>query len=150
MLKLDYALSPSWNTSSVALDAAEEWVLRYDCFLGDVIFCIYEVDLSARWGWVPVLDFALGLGAIVDALESGASEALFEFTESDDTIAFRRVDDVVEIQASYVAGAARASYPDLRAAANQFLARVLADLIHSYPDLRQNDFIQDVLGRSVG
>lgn len=65
--------------------------------LGDVIFIVYEVDLSARWGWVPVLDFALGLDAIVDALApEGAGDEVFEFTESDATIVFRRDGDKVE------------------------------------------------------
>lgn len=71
MLKLDYALSPSWNACSTAtLEDADETSLRYDCFLGDVIFLAFEVDLNARWGWVPVLDFALGLEAVVVRLHA--------------------------------------------------------------------------------
>jgi hypothetical protein len=147
MLKLDYALSPSWNARpSAALEAADETVLRYDCFLGDVIFLVYEVDLSARWGWVPVLDFALGLNAIVDALASGgADEEVFEFTESDATIAFRRDGDAVEIEASFVPGAARVGYEDLRAAVKHFVVRVLDDFSHEHPELRRNPFVARVL-----
>jgi len=148
MIKLDYALSPSWNekTGSVALDTAEEWVLRYDCFLGDVIFLVYEVDLSARWGWVPILDFALGLDAIVNALgrDDGVAQ-VFEFTDSDATIAFRRDGEAVEVKASYVPGAARVAYRDIRAAVKAFMARVLDDFARDHPELLRNAFVAGVL-----
>jgi hypothetical protein len=148
MIKLDYALSPSWNekTGSVALETAEEWVLRYDCFLGDVIFLVYEVDLSARWGWVPILDFALGLDSIVGSLGREDAEAeVFEFTESDATIAFRRDGEVVEIEASYVPGAARVAHEDLRTAVKRFVVRVLGDFARDHPELARNPFVAGVL-----
>ncbi len=146
MLKLDYALSPSWNACPIAaLDDADETSLRYDCFLGDVIFLVFEVDLSARWGWVPVLDLALGLDAVVDALGHDGAEKLFEFTESDATIAFRRAGDAVEIEASYVPGSARAGYVDLRSTTKQFLARAVHDLVRQHPELRRNVFIKRLL-----
>lgn len=147
MLKLDYALSSSWTPhSSAALKDADETVLRYDCFPGDVIFLVYEVDLSARWGWVPVLDFALGLNAIVDALaREGVDEEVFEFTESDATIAFRRERDAVEIEASYVPGAARVNYADLRASVKLFVVRVLDDFAGDHPELARNPFVAGVL-----
>ncbi len=143
MLSLDYALSPRRGGSSdIDLAEAEEWVLRYDLFLGDVIFMVYEVDLSARWGWVPVLDFALSLDSIVDSLAAGiAAEGLFEFTESDASIMFRRVGDAVEIDASYVPEVARAAYADLRGGVKRFLPRVLEGLLGEHPELRANPFI---------
>lgn len=143
MVRLDYSLSPAWNASSdVDLAGAEEWVLRYDCFLGDVIFMVYEMDLSARWGWVPVLDFALALEAIVDALAVGDEvEELFEFTESDASISFRRAGDLVEIDASYVPDVVTASYAELRGETKRFLLRVLEGLIGQHRELATNPFI---------
>lgn len=143
MLRLDYLLSPSWDGCSGAdLTGAEEWVLRYDCFLGDVVFMVYEMDLSARWGWVPVFDFALALDAIVDALAVGdGAEELFEFTESDASISFRRLADVVEIEASYVPGVATVGYADLRGEVKRFLLRVLQGLMEQHPELGGNSFI---------
>lgn len=143
MLRLDYTVSGSWNSGSdVDLAAAEEWVLRYDCFLGDVIFVVYEIDLSARWGWVPVLDFALALDSIVDALATGdEAEELFEFTESDASISFRRAGDVVEIDASYVPDVVNVGYADLRGEAKRFLLRVLEGLIGQHRELGANPFI---------
>lgn len=148
MIKLDYALSPSWNekTGSVALEMAEEWVLRYDCFLGDVTFLVYEVDLSARWGWVPILDFALGLDAVVGSIGRQDAEAgVFEFTESDATITFRRDGHSVDIEASDVPGTARVAYGDLRAAVKRFLVRVLDDFARDHPELMRNPFVAGVL-----
>lgn len=150
MLRLDYSLSPAWKApAGAALAAADEWALRYDCFLGDVTFMVFEVDLSAKWGWVPVLDFALSLHSIVDSLAVGdGAEGLFEFTESDAAISFRRVGDAIEIEASYVPGLARVGYADLRGAAKRFLLRVLEDLVGLHPDLGANPFIARVLAAS--
>lgn len=143
MVHLDYSLSAAWNASSgVGLAAAEEWVLRYDCFLGDVVFMVYEMDLSARWGWVPVLDFALALDAILDALGAGDEAVeLFEFTESDAAISFRSVGDLIEVDASYVPGVATVGYADLRSEAKRFLLRVLEGLINQHEELASNPFI---------
>jgi hypothetical protein len=150
MLRLDYSLSPAWKGPAAAtLADADESSLRYDCFLGDVTFMVFEVDLSANWGWVPVLDFALSLVSIVDALAVGdGAEGLFEFTESDAAISFRRVGDAVEIEASYVPGLARVGYADLRGAAKRFLLRILEDLIGQHPDLGANPFIARELTES--
>lgn len=147
MLKLDYSLSLSWNEPDASsLEDANELVLRYDCFLGDVIFLVSEIDMSARWGWVPVLDFALGLDAVVKALAPGEdNEAVFEFTESDATIRLRRVGEAVEIEASYAPGSARVRYDDLRAIAKRFLARVVQDLLWQRPELHRNIFIEELL-----
>ena len=147
MIELDYVISPSWNkrTGSVALETADGWVLRYDCFLGDVIFLVHEFDLSARWGWVPILDFALGLDAVVGSLREDAKTEVFEFTESDATIAFRRDHEAVEIEASYVTGMARVAYEDLRTAVRQFAVRVLDDFAREHPELTRNPFVVTVL-----
>lgn len=148
MLRLDYSLSPSWDGRGGAdLTGAEEWVLRYDCFLGDVVFMIDEMDLSARWGWVPVFDFALALNSIVDALAVGAEEE-FEFTESDASISFRRTADVVEIEASYVLGAATVGYADLRGEVKRFLRRILQGLVDQHPELGDNPFIAQTFSGS--
>lgn len=114
-----------------------------------MIFIVFELDLSAKWGWVPVLDFALSLDSIVDELAVGdGAEGLFEFTESDAVISFRRVGDAVEIEASYVPGLARVGYAEFRGAAKRFLLRVLEDLVGQHPDLGANPFIARVITAS--
>ena len=84
MITLDYILDPAPNDAEANLAEVDELRLRYDCFPGDVVFVVGAVDLSARWGWVPILDFAVGIKQIADGL---GGEDRFEFTESDATIA---------------------------------------------------------------
>jgi len=63
MITLDYRLSPlPGDRTDRELVSASESELRYSLFLGDVVFRVGDADFSANWGWVPVLDFALGLG----------------------------------------------------------------------------------------
>jgi hypothetical protein len=83
MIVLEHALSPSWNRKAAEVDlrAADETTLRYRCFLGDIVFEVGWIDLSARWGWVPVLDFALAMRSISAALPAVETQ-VFEFTES--------------------------------------------------------------------
>lgn len=147
MLSLDYSLASGWDTGDVSWAEAEEWQLRYDFLLGDVEFVVFEQDLSARWGWVPVLDFALSLDSIVDGLAAApVAPSVLEFTESDATITFTRCGDSVEIEASYVPGAARVGYPELRGAAKAFLGRVLGDAVEAHPTLASNPFVLDRFG----
>lgn len=145
MITLGYELSPSWNRRAGAVDlrAADEMTLRYDCFLGDVVFEVGGADLSARWGWVPVLDFALSLRAIAGGLVVDAHET-FEFTESDATIEFERQDENVRLDASYAPAGAEVSHVELSLQAERFLARVVDELRRSYPELSENTFIAGV------
>lgn len=141
-VRLDYSLSASWNRSAPrALAEAEEWVLRYRCFLGDVIFVIDDVDMSALWGWVPVLDFALALEWISQRLADGEASERFDYTESEATITFRRTGGQVEIDPSYAPGVARVGLTELRRETRGFLDRVLADLVGRHPDLAANELV---------
>lgn len=146
MIVLDYELSPAWNrkTGEVDLRGADEMTLRYDCFLGDVVLVVGELDLSARWGWVPVLDFALGLRSVAGDL-AAAGEQVFEFTESDATIEFRRKGAAVEISSSYVDGAAEVAHVDFSLQAEQFLARVVEELGRAHPELADNAFFAELV-----
>lgn len=130
MVRLDYELSARWNGLAVEVDlrSADETVLRYDCFLGDVVFVVDDVDLSARWGWVPVLDFALGLRAIAEGVVGGAEE-LFEFTDSEASIEFRRHGDLLTIEADYADAPVDGPYLEFSLEVERFLARVVADLV---------------------
>ncbi len=145
MITLGYELSPSWNRRAGAVDlrVADEMTLRYDCFLGDVVFEVDGADLGARWGWVPVLDFALSLRAIAGGLVVDARET-FEFTESDAAIEFERQAENVTLEASYAPARAVVSHVELSLQAERFLARVVNDLTRSYPELSDNKFIAGV------
>lgn len=136
-MELDYRLRASADAAGLA--AADETTLRYEAFLGDLVIRGGGADLSAPWGWVPVLDFALCLLDIVGRLRDGDGEAAFEFTESDDLIRFRRVSDEVEVSSTYSAGSFTCPTPEFVRSAAGFCARLARELQESYPALRDND-----------
>lgn len=140
-IRISYVLSPTWGREASELDAADETALRYRYFLGDAILEIGNVDASAPWGWVPILDFALGLRAIADRLAASDEDQVFEFTESDASISFRKRDGIVVVDPSYVDGSAEVRVDELVAASREFLASLLRDLVDRHPDLRNNEFV---------
>ena len=75
-MHLDYRLSEDWDENSSNLAAADETDLRYYAATGDVILRKDQNDLSARWGWIPLIDFALARG--VDAAQRLQEQGLIE------------------------------------------------------------------------
>lgn len=102
-------------------------------------FLVDGTDFSARWGWVPVLDFVLGLRALTDRLLE-TSEVAFEFTESDATIEVERQGDSVII-ANYTSGTTRARYAELSLETERFVARVVDDFTCRYAGLARNEYV---------
>ena len=140
MVTLCYELSPEWNRDQPGLDLslAGEVALRYDLFLGDVVFTIDGADLSARWGWVPVLDFALSLRFALRSLERDGTASL-EFTESDERILIERSGDALRLTATYAPfAAATVARAELEEAADRFLERLVDDLCARHPELGVN------------
>jgi hypothetical protein len=141
MVTLDYKLSTDWNPHELDLRTADEMTLRYDAFPGDVVFRIDDADFSAQWGWVPILDFALALGTIVDRLD-GHDREVFEFTESGATIDFRRENGAIAISTSYAMANARAPLFELSNGVDTFLKQLTAALEEKHPELADNeDFV---------
>lgn len=117
---------------------------------GDLIFTIDDVDLSAIWGWIPLLDVARAFEDIADRLTTNVSvEELFEFTESESTIRFRRSGDEVVVVASYVDGVATVDLAEMRDEVCRFRRRVLVDAVQRHPELRANRFLA-ALARANG
>lgn len=137
MITLDAVLALRQPESSHDWATVSEGALHYDCFLGDVVFVVDGVDFSARWGWVPVLDFALVIAGLVAELEPGA-EQVFEFTESDAVIRLRRIDDVVEVTSTYVSATASVPFKALLAATRDFARGLAARIVDDHPGLRRN------------
>jgi hypothetical protein len=151
MLTLDYELSPSWNvtTDQTDLTSAGEMELRYNVLLGDVVFKEGSHDFSARWGWVPIIDFAASLKTIAAELgERDGSEVTFEFTESDATLRFRRKGEAVLISCSYQSGEARVPLHDFVKSTNDFTRRVARELCERYSTLARNASFSRLLAPS--
>lgn len=152
-IELDFSLSPSWNSRAREVDfsTADEGVLRYEAFLGDVGVRIDAVDFSTNWGWVPILDFAMGLETAIADLEGGEQRSVFEFTESDDAIRFVREGDLVCVSTTYRKGQPRLPFEELRAAVSAFATRVRDRVCGEWPELKRNKTIERWLeARSTG
>jgi hypothetical protein len=140
MLNLDYELSAEWNAKARNVDwaRADEATLRYQALMGNQIFLIGEADFSARWGWVPLLDFAASLVKIAQNLIAGKVESVFEFTESDAQLRFSLRGNNTLITSSYSNARAVVPLAELEKAASLYAERVLRDAIKLYPALERN------------
>lgn len=148
MITLDAVVTKDQLGGEFTWDDVPAWALRYECFLGDIRFEVDEVDFSTHWGWVPVLDFALGMSNLLDALEHG-SEQTFEFTESEAVIRMKRIDGLVELTTSYSPGVMRVDVGELREAARDLVRRLGSRFGAEHPALANNEDFQAAL-RQVG
>jgi hypothetical protein len=144
MIDLDFTISPSRKQEAAEWCMASEGDLRYDAVLGSVIFRIDSVDLSARWGWIPLLDFALCLQQVALHLGSDESEAKFEFTESSDVIRFARTGSVIHVSCTYAVGVADVPLDAFRTAVVSFAHRLVCASEQAFPSLRRSAAYVDV------
>jgi hypothetical protein len=129
--------------------------LRHDLFCGDVfVEGDGGVDLSTRWGWVPVLDFAWALCDIVEQLDAvlpgrRLPRAELDFTESSDRLRFSRRGDWVELHADWVRDERPlvVDHGVLRREARDFLQDVLADLADLHDGLADNLHVWELTAR---
>jgi len=144
-------LDPAWNSAQVDLASASEMDLRYRSLLGDVELRIGDSDFSTKWGWIPLLDFALGLTDLLMRLPDSRFES-FEFTESGAELRFEMRDREVEIRSNFTAAIGHAPLDVLRRAALGLAEQVLSAARTEAPGIDANpDFERLVRGirRSV-
>ncbi len=144
-LHLDYCFDSAWNRAGNCADAdlssADDLQLRYDLFLGDILLLAGGRDFSARWGWVPILDFAVALSlAIAELRNSGHSWV--DFTENDALLRLRSEGDRVVISATYAEGTATPTLNAFLQAIRAMNARLVSDLETSYPSLTRSSAYQ--------
>lgn len=137
---IDYRLAdPARPCGDLQLKSATEADLRYDCFLGDIILIVGDADFSARWGWVPVLDFALCLKSVASQLEQPPyGEERFAFTESEAEIVFRRTDATLTVSASYTSAVADLAFTVFLKSVEGFLLRITRALARDFPEFSSN------------
>src|SRR5258708_6528053 len=138
MITIDYRLSPSWKARAPEpeLASADETALRYYLLFGDIIFEVDGHDFSAKWDWIPIVDFAASLRLTVNELaENDTADSIFDFTESDATLRFKRDKEVVTVSADYAPGEARVSFEEFKSAVGNFVRRVGRELCDQYPSL---------------
>jgi hypothetical protein len=140
---LDYRLSEDWDENSTDLATADETDLRYYAATGDIILRNNEIDLSARWGWIPLVDFALALRDIIKALEDAEGSQTFEFTESEATFQLNRSGQEIVISASFAPGEIAVRFPEFKQQARDFARRLDAELLAKRPELMLNQVYQE-------
>ena len=133
--------------SHATLDLNDEMVIRYDVLPGDITFRIGPHDFSAKWGWIPLVDFVLSLEWIVTHLadaDDGSIE-VFDFTENGARIEFERSGNEVSITTSYADGEGRVPLQSLRAAVDQLESKVQSLVIAHYPSANKSRHLREFL-----
>jgi hypothetical protein len=142
-MHLDYRLSEDWDKKSADLASADETDLRFYAATGDIILRTDQTDLSAKWGWIPLIDFALALRKIVEALGVQDGSETFEFTESDANLQFDRRGEELTIHGSYTAGEIIVPFAAFADQATDFARRLGSELLSKRPELRLNPVYRD-------
>ena len=147
LIEIDFEIRQASISGSVDWTWANEMLLRYDCFLGNIRFVVDDVDLSMDWGWIPILDFALSLQHVVRRLMQIGFERM-EFTDSDCTIEFRVIaDDVLQIQSSYLEGVSVTGAREFREKSRDFFSRVRRHIEEDIPEIRTNESYLNAVNR---
>jgi hypothetical protein len=141
-MDLDYRLSEDWDENSDDLSSADETELRFYTATGDIILRNDQADLSARWGWIPLIDFAVALWKITEDLTASDGSEMFEFTESDETLQFERRGDAMIIRGSYAAEEITLPFAAFVDQTADFARRLDGDLLAKRPELGSNPAYQ--------
>ena len=142
-MHLDYRLSEDWDENSADLTAADETDLRFYVATGDIILRQGETDLSARWGWIPLIDFALAIRKIAEALAVNDGSETFEFTESDATLEFDRREREMTIHGNYATGEIAVPFEVFAEKVTDFARRLEMELLSKRPELGLNPIYRD-------
>ena len=147
MISIAFQKSVSWSQhlDRANLSVADEVALRYDLFLGDIHFEIDGQDFSAKWGWIPVIDFAASLLSIASQLEKGNTALEFEFTESNAKIYFQRENGNVRLTSTFVSSSASVAVAEFNSAVRRFAAQIREELLKEAPQLSTNAAFQSLL-----
>jgi hypothetical protein len=137
MLTLSYRLVqyPEEFRDPDALANATEVDFRFRVALGDLILAAPPDDFSARWGWVPLIDFVVSVRDILNHLKRGGIRSQFEFTESEATLTFARHEAGLVITASYAPGNIQIPLASLEERLRWFEGALRADLVKNVPAL---------------
>jgi hypothetical protein len=141
-MHLDYRLSEEWDEDTMDLSTVAEADLRYYVAPGDIILRADQTDLSAIWGWIPLIDFALALREIAEALAVAEGNETFEFTESEATLNFERQGQEVVISGSYAPGEVVIPFTVFREQVRDLSRRLDAELLAKHPELGRNPVYQ--------
>lgn len=151
MLKLDFSFSDEWNETvdSAAIETMSEIDLRYGAALGNLVLVVNGVDCSAPWGWIPLVDMAVALSDIREALAKGASSSeTFEFTENEASITFRKSGDCLHVSTSYAACDESIPFSEFDDRVKEFRSKVFSESAIRFPMLEMNSSFRSLCART--
>lgn len=138
-LRFELRETLAWDTRDV-LATLDEMGLRYSCLFGDLILTVDGNDLSARWGWIPLLDvasaFALALHELSASPDASSS---IDFTECDDRIECVRSSGRVALNATYSDTQRTVEIRELYETVKEECVRTIESISHDFPELIQNE-----------
>ncbi|MBV9671890.1 MAG: hypothetical protein JO076_03580 [Verrucomicrobia bacterium] len=137
-MQLSYRIRDGGEQEPEDLSSADETTLRYEVVQGDIILEHANVDLSAKWSWIPLIDFTAALQQIVRQLTATETLRKFEFTESDAVLEFRKQGNDVVITASYAPGAIKVPFSQFQQQVERFTTQFTMDIYELYPELSRN------------
>lgn len=114
------------------------WNLFHHVLTGDLEVTAGSVDLSARFGWIPLLNVALQFAEIDRRLGDEHGFASLEFTESEDRLDFTRRDDRVRVSATYAEGSVEVPADRLRVELRRFSTWAADEALRRHPCLRRH------------
>ncbi len=124
--------------------------LRYKVALGDLIIIINEIDCSARWGWIPMIDLAVSFYDIrykLAAKETGTQT--FEFTESEAKITFERIGNDVWITTDYIVCSESVPFTEYDYVIREFCGKVFREAVQRFPALEGNEVFRALRKRTA-
>jgi len=146
MVTLDYRIRRDASADDVAWDRIVDVSLGYWRFLGDIVLTTDDADHSMRWGWLPILGFALQMTNAAHVIQRGEPHTL-EILGSDRCLRFTPRGRRIEIVADYSEQPAFVSARELVEVSDQMLARLRADVEGRHPGLLANRRYRDLVAR---
>jgi hypothetical protein len=149
-IKFGYTLSDLYPPARASdPSSVSELDLRYDYFCGDIEMRVGAVDFSARWGWVPILDFLASLTFALAAVRQN-ERAIIDFTENEDEILLVNDGDGLHISASHVTANAVCDFNDFEEAANLFARHAFDEISNLDPELASTVAFQALRHKVLG
>jgi len=147
MFEIKYRFAGNYTED---LKAVDEMTLRYELFTGSLWLEKDDKKIAMDWKWIPLLDFALCLRTLCNHLgKQPKGEEVFDFTESDATLTFRREENKCELFASFSDTSFIMSFTEFQEAVQQFCEKVGADILSKNEGLKNNRVFKKTL-KNVG
>jgi hypothetical protein len=115
-------------------------------FPGDIGIQAEGGVIETRFGWVPILHFALSMANVLDVISQADNTSIsYGFTEADEDIEFTRHGMNIRIEASFESTAVSCSLDEFRQSVTEFVRQVVADMGIKYPPFLATQLADEML-----